>query len=78
MRYKTLTDNIINNENEKTLQSFMKLLVTGVVEIGISYVQNPETKLLTHQYLVVTCGDRQTMSAPEELTPPLAIMDTVH
>lgn len=63
MKIKKMTD-------EQALKAFSELLATRV-KLGTAYVSDPETGVLTHQLLLITCGDLKLQSAPEALVVPL-------
>lgn len=63
MKIKKMTD-------EKCLEVFQELLGSRV-KIGTAYVGDPDTGVLTHQVLLITCGDLRVQSAPEPLAYPL-------
>ena len=46
-------------------------LIATRVKIGLAFVTDPETGILTHQVLVLTCGDSRLQSPPEEMAVPL-------
>lgn len=61
---------IANMNNSQALKLFTELLATRV-KMGTAYVSDPETGVLTHQLLLITCGDLKVQSAPEPLVVPL-------
>lgn len=63
MKIKKMTD-------AQCLATFSELLATRV-RLGTAYVSDPETGVLTHQMLLITCGDQKLQSAPEALIVPL-------
>lgn len=63
MKIKKMTD-------AQALATFSELLATRV-RLGTAYVSEPETGVLTHQLLLITCGDLKVQSAPEALVVPL-------
>jgi hypothetical protein len=63
MKIKKMTD-------EQALAAFSELLATRV-RLGTAYVSDPETGVLTHQLILITCGDLRVQSAPEPLVVPL-------
>lgn len=63
MKIKKMTDT-------QCLELFQELLASRV-KMGTAYISNPETGILTHQLLLITCGDIKVQSAPEPLTVPL-------
>ena len=63
MKIKKMTD-------EQCLSLFSELLATRV-RLGTAYVSNPETGVLTHQLILINCGDLAVQSAPEPLAVPL-------
>lgn len=52
------------------LELFQELLATRV-KMGTAYIADPETGVLTHQLLLITCGDLKFQSSPEALVVPL-------
>ena len=56
--------------NEQALNAFSELLATRI-KLGTAYVSDPETGVLTHQLLLITCGDLKFQSSPEALVVPL-------
>ena len=63
MKIKKMTD-------EQALKTFSELLATRI-KLGTAYVSDPETGVLTHQLLLITCGDLKLQSSPEALAVPL-------
>lgn len=63
MKIKKMTD-------AQALAAFSELLATRV-RLGTAYVSDPETGVLTHQLLLITCGDLKLQSSPEALVVPL-------
>lgn len=63
MKIKKMTD-------EQALAFFSELLATRV-RLGTAYVSDPATGVLTHQLILITCGDLHVQSAPEPLVVPL-------
>lgn len=63
MKIKKMTD-------EQALAFFSELLATRV-RLGTAYVSDPETGVLTHQLILITCGELAVQSSPEKLAVPL-------
>lgn len=63
MKIKKLND-------KQCLEVFQELLATRV-RLGTAYIADPESGVLTHQLLLITCGDIKVQSAPEPLVVPL-------
>ena len=63
MKIKKMTD-------EQCLETCQELLATRV-RLGTAYIADPETGVLTHQLILITCGDIKVQSAPEPLMVPL-------
>jgi hypothetical protein len=59
--------------DKKCLEQFLEYLKERV-KVGTAYIQDPETKFLTHQMLVFQCGDLETATAPDQLTSPFKIV----
>ena len=61
----------IKKMNDKQcLEAFQELLATRI-KLGTAYISNPESGVLTHQLLLITCGDIKVQSSPEPLVVPL-------
>lgn len=56
--------------DEKCLKLFGELLATRI-QLGTAYISSKETGLLTHQLLVIKCGEMEVQSVPELLAVPL-------
>lgn len=56
--------------DEQCIELFQELLAKRI-KLGTAYVQDPESGILTHQFLVMTCGEERLHSASEPLALPL-------
>lgn len=69
-------------DDRQILELFFSMIEEGRLNLGVAYVQNPETGYLTHNYLVATSGELSLSSAPDELTSPFVVVppvsNTVH
>lgn len=52
------------------LEAFQELLATRI-KLGTAYISDPESGVLTHQLLLITCGDIKVQSSPEPIVVPL-------
>lgn len=58
-----------NISDEQALIILQQLLATKL-KIGMGYIPNPETGILTHQVLLIKVGELALESAPELLNVP--------
>lgn len=63
MNLKKMTD-------EQCLTKFIKFL-DDRVSIDTIFIQDPDSGVLTHQILKITCGEYATVSQPQPLEVPL-------
>lgn len=63
-------------DDRSLLELFWGMVEDGRLNVGVAYVQDPETKFLTHNYLIVSSGELSITSAPDELENPLSIVTT--
>lgn len=63
MKIKKMTDG-------QCMEIFQKLIASRV-KLGTAYVSDPDTGVLTHQLLLITCGEISVQSSPEPLMYPL-------
>jgi len=65
-----------NKTDEECLQAVLNLLETRV-SIETSFIINPDSNLITHQVLKITCGEYTTVSQPEPLEVPMKLVGTL-
>jgi hypothetical protein len=58
--------------DEECLSKFVEFLEERI-SITTNFVVDPDTDLITHQLMVIKCGDLATMSHPEQLELPLRV-----
>lgn len=58
--------------DEECLTKFLEFL-NERVQLNTNFVQDPDTGLLTHQLIQITCGEFVTVSQPEPLEYPLRL-----
>lgn len=59
------------NLNEMTDEQCMEVfqdLIRERIKLGTAYITDPATDLLTHQFLVIECGNLMAQSTPEKLS----------
>lgn len=61
--------NLSEMTDEQCMDTFQEFLKERI-KLGTAYVTDEETGLLTHQILVIECGDFRAQSEPEQLTYP--------
>lgn len=64
----TLTEQILELDDKACLDLFLELIKKRV-SLRVGYTG--EEGVLTHQYLAISCGEYEGMSAPERLPIPL-------
>lgn len=63
-------NNIENLTDEQALE-VLKQLLASKLKIGMAYVPDPTTGVLTHQILMIKVGDLEMHSGPEKMEVPL-------
>lgn len=61
--------NLSDMTDEQCMDTFQEFLKERI-KLGTAYVNDEETGLLTHQILVIECGDLRAQSEPEQLSYP--------
>lgn len=61
--------NLSDMTDEQCMDTFQEFLKERI-KLGTAYVNDEETGLLTHQILVIECGDLRAQTPPEELSYP--------
>jgi hypothetical protein len=56
--------------DQQCMELVLELIATRV-KIGLAFASDPETGILTHQILVLTCGETRMQSPPEKMLVPL-------
>lgn len=58
--------------DEECLSKFIEMLEKRIT-INTGFVKDPDTEILTHQVLKISCGEYVTISEPEPLDVPLKL-----